>query len=136
MSPTGEDHPIYNLLRLQRDVGAQSRLGMVYTDRVVGSDYNRVAGVGCAAAVRRGVQRAAPARREPDPDRRRHHDRAALVRPLRSGTAAPSVARLGTDASDPDFRARSGFFPRPGLSHANFQPRVTLYGRPGSFIES
>ena len=42
--PTGDDHPVYNLLRLQRDVGAQSRLGMVYTDRVVGSDYNRVAG--------------------------------------------------------------------------------------------
>src|SRR5690348_9450269 len=45
VSPSGTDHPIYNLLRLQRDVGAQSRLGVVYTDRMVGSDYNRVAGV-------------------------------------------------------------------------------------------
>src|SRR6185295_18060585 len=44
VSPTGEDHPIYNLLRVQRDVGAQSRLGLVYTDREVGGDYNRVAG--------------------------------------------------------------------------------------------
>src|ERR671921_1452769 len=45
VSPTGDDHPIYNLLRLQRDLGAQSRVGMVYTDRIVGRDFNRVAGV-------------------------------------------------------------------------------------------
>ena len=44
VSPSGEDHPIYNLLRVQRDMGVQSRLGVVYTDKVVGSDYNRVAG--------------------------------------------------------------------------------------------
>ncbi|HET6578421.1 MAG TPA: DUF5916 domain-containing protein, partial [Gemmatimonadales bacterium] len=44
VSSTGDRHPVYNLLRLQRDVGPQSRLGMVYTDRVEGGDYNRVAG--------------------------------------------------------------------------------------------
>src|SRR5919112_2278889 len=32
VSPNGDDHPVYNLLRLQRDVGAKSRLGLVYTD--------------------------------------------------------------------------------------------------------
>src|SRR5215217_5558913 len=41
---SGQDHPIYNLLRVQRDVGAQSRLGLVYTDKIEGDDYNRVAG--------------------------------------------------------------------------------------------
>src|SRR5919112_1005962 len=45
VSPNGDDHPVYNLLRLQRDVGAKSRLGLVYTDRIVGSDFNRVGGV-------------------------------------------------------------------------------------------
>lgn len=45
VSPSGDDHPVYNLLRLQRDVGAQSRLGLVYTDRIIGSDFNRVAGL-------------------------------------------------------------------------------------------
>ncbi|HEX6668253.1 MAG TPA: DUF5916 domain-containing protein, partial [Gemmatimonadales bacterium] len=43
VSPT-RDHPFYNILRLQRDVGANSRVGMVYTDRIEGSDYNRVLG--------------------------------------------------------------------------------------------
>src|SRR5215213_5309682 len=43
-SLTSEEHPVYNLLRVQRDVGAQSRLGLVYTDRIDGKNYNRVAG--------------------------------------------------------------------------------------------
>ena len=38
------DHPIYNILRLQRDIAANSRVGMVYTDRIEGGDYNRVLG--------------------------------------------------------------------------------------------
>jgi uncharacterized protein DUF5916 len=135
VSPTGHDHPIYNLLRLQRDLGAQSRLGVVYTDRIVGSDYNRVAGADArllfgelysvqlqlAGSRTRtaGVTSTAPL---------------WYARVARNGRTFGF--RLVANASDPDFRARSGFFPRPGLSHANFQPRVTAYGRPGSFVES
>src|SRR4051795_8041180 len=35
-SVSGGDHPVYNLLRVQRDVGTQSRVGLVYTDKVDG----------------------------------------------------------------------------------------------------
>jgi Domain of unknown function (DUF5916) len=135
VSPSGTDHPIYNLLRLQRDVGAQSRLGVVYTDRVVGSDYNRVAGVDArllfgelytvqlqlAGSRTRsaGVTTTAPL---------------WYARLIRNGRTFGF--RFTANASDPDFRAQSGFFPRPGLSHANFDPRVTLYGRPGGLIEN
>ena len=134
-SPSGEDHPIYNLLRLQRDVGTQSRLGLVYTDRVVGSDYNRLlggdarilfgevyslqlqlAGSGTRTA---GVTTGAPL---------------WYARFARNGRTFG--VRATANASDPDFRALSGFFPRPGLSHANLDPRVTLYGRSGGLIES
>src|SRR5947208_12632270 len=41
-SVTGTDHPVVNLLRLRRDLGASSTLGLAYTDRIEGSDYNRV----------------------------------------------------------------------------------------------
>src|SRR6185295_18785603 len=34
VSTTGDDHPVYNILRVQRDVGRQSRVGLVYTDRI------------------------------------------------------------------------------------------------------
>ncbi|HET9040550.1 MAG TPA: DUF5916 domain-containing protein [Gemmatimonadales bacterium] len=135
VSPSGQDHPIYNLLRLQRDLGAQSRLGLVYTDRIVGSDYNRVAGVDgrllfgelytlqlqLAGSRTRtaGLTTTAPL---------------WYARFVRNGRTFGFRAQA--NASDPDFRARSGFFSRPGLSHANLDPRVTLYGRPGSFVES
>jgi hypothetical protein len=135
VSASGEDHPIYNLLRLQRDVGAKSRLGMVYTDRIVGSDFNRVAGLdarllfGEVYSVNLQVAGS--------------HTRTAgatttaplwYARVARNGRTFGFRAQL--NGSDPDFRARSGFFPRPGLSHANLDPRVTLYGRPGSLVES
>jgi hypothetical protein len=43
MSASGQDHPIYNVLRLRRDVGSQSTIGLAYTDKIDGDDYNRVA---------------------------------------------------------------------------------------------
>ncbi|HET7427115.1 MAG TPA: DUF5916 domain-containing protein, partial [Gemmatimonadales bacterium] len=135
VSPTGEDHPVYNLLRLQRDLGAQSRVGVVYTDRIVGSNYNRVGGVDgrilfggintlqlqLAGSRTRtaGVTTTAPL---------------WYARYLRNGRTFGFRAQL--NASDPDFRAQSGFFSRPGLSHANLDPRVTVYGGPGRFVES
>ncbi|MEW5915556.1 MAG: hypothetical protein AB1762_04090, partial [Gemmatimonadota bacterium] len=39
----GDDHPVYNLMRLRRDILTQSTLGLTYTDRVEGADFNRVA---------------------------------------------------------------------------------------------
>jgi hypothetical protein len=37
------DNPIFNIVRLQRDIGGQSRLGATMTDREDGRYYNRVA---------------------------------------------------------------------------------------------
>src|SRR6266568_7050738 len=42
-SPSG-NNPVFNLLRLRRDLGAASTAGLVYTDRIDGDDYNRVLG--------------------------------------------------------------------------------------------
>ena len=44
-SRTGADRPLYNILRLSRDLGAQSRLAMTYTDKVDGVASNRVLSV-------------------------------------------------------------------------------------------
>src|SRR5437667_61163 len=44
-SPTGTDNPIFTILRAQHSMGHGSRTGMVYTDRIVDGDYNRVAEV-------------------------------------------------------------------------------------------
>ena len=128
------DHPVYNLLRLQRDIGANSRLGMVYTDRVEGSNSNRVGGID--GRLVKGVYSAqfqvAGSRTTT----------AGITRtaPLYYGRFIASGRTFGFRAtingSDTDFRARSGFFPRPGFSHANFQPRVSFYGPSGSLLEN
>src|SRR6266496_705804 len=44
-SATGTDNPIFTILRAQRSLGRASRLGLAYTDRIEGDDYNRVAEV-------------------------------------------------------------------------------------------
>ncbi|HZE95137.1 MAG TPA: DUF5916 domain-containing protein, partial [Gemmatimonadales bacterium] len=41
-SPSG-DNPIFNIVRAQRSLGHGSRLGLAYTDRIEGNNYNRVA---------------------------------------------------------------------------------------------
>src|SRR6266480_765726 len=44
-SVTGTYNPIFNILRAQRSLGRGSRVGLAYTDRIEGGDYNRVAEV-------------------------------------------------------------------------------------------
>ena len=43
-SPFGAN-PVYNMLRLRRDLGASSTVGLAYTDRIDSHDYNRLLGV-------------------------------------------------------------------------------------------
>jgi hypothetical protein len=129
------DHPIYNLLRLQRDIGANSRIGMVYTDRIEGGDYNRVLGADARLVfgeVYTVQLQAAGSRTRAGGE--------VTTAPLwqarftRNGRTFGLQANI--NASDEKFRARSGFFPRPGLVHLRFQPRATVYGGGGSLMES
>jgi hypothetical protein len=134
VSPT-RDHPFYNILRLQRDVGANSRVGMVYTDRIEGGDYNRVLGADARVVFGRihtlQLQVAGS---------RTRVGGAVTTAPLWQARFTRNGRTLGfgasINASDEEFRARSGFFPRPGLVHLNFRPRVTVYGDVGSLMES
>jgi uncharacterized protein DUF5916 len=134
LSGTG-DHPIYNILRLQRDIAANSRVGMVYTDRIEGGDYNRVLGADARLVfgeVYTVQLQAAGSRTRVGGE--------VTTAPLwqarftRNGRTFGLQANI--NASDEKFRARSGFFPRPGLVHLRFQPRVTVYRGGGSLMES
>ncbi|MGH7536088.1 MAG: DUF5916 domain-containing protein, partial [Gemmatimonadales bacterium] len=129
------DHPIYNLLRLQRDVGTSSRLGLVYTDRIEGGDYNRVLGTD-GRIIFGGVntiqfQLAGSRTRTASVT---ETARLWFARYIHNGRTFG--LRASINAIHEDFRARSGFLPRPGEAHAQIDPRVTLYGHPGSVLES
>ena len=129
------DHPFYNILRLQRDVAANSRVGMVYADRIEGGDYNRV--LGADARLLFGgiytvqIQAAGSRTRTGGEVTTAPLWQARFTRNGRTFGFSSSI-----NASDEAFRARSGFFPRPGLVHLNFRPRVTVYGGGGSLMES
>lgn len=128
-------HPIYNLLRVRRDLGASSTAGLVYTDRVDGSAYNRVAGADLRAVWRK-----------------LWFSQAQVVG---SWTQDPAGARAGTlwdftffdrtgraygnhgeiQGVSPDFVAGAGFVPRTDFVQARLFNRFTWYGRPGALVE-
>ncbi len=133
-SVTGRDNPVFNILRAQRSLGPGSRVGLVYTDRIEGSDYNRVAeldsrlvfndifGLNLQLAGSRtrvgGVTTTAPLWLSQFTVQHR-------VWGLRS---------LFAGISD-DFRDASGFIGRAGIVHSYVDPSYTAYGKPGAFLE-
>ena len=133
-SATGA-HPVYNMLRLRRDLGPTSTLGIVYTDRVDGHDYNRVLGAD-ARVVWRNVwfseaQIASAWTRDPSGGR---------AGTLWSVTFADRTGRaygnhfelLGVE---PSFQDTSGFVNRVDYVAGRTFNRLSWYGGPGALIE-
>jgi hypothetical protein len=125
--PGSDASPIYNLLRLRRDVGPQSNIGMVYTDRVHDGDYNRVLGFDTRLLLgSRYVVNAQLAgsftRTAGDASHWRPLFDFSLNRTGREGGFT-----LLVEGTHPEFVAGSGFLSRTGIAHAVFQPRKTWY---------
>ncbi|HST07579.1 MAG TPA: DUF5916 domain-containing protein [Gemmatimonadaceae bacterium] len=135
LSPTGTDRAFYNVFRALRDLGGKSRIGVAYTDRVVGADYNRVADVDgrivFGDVYSASFQGAGS------------FDRAGGVThnaPLWEGIFSRNGKELGLryvfTGIDENFRARSGFISRSGIVHAAVDHRVTHFGERGAFLET
>ncbi len=135
LGSTSGDHPIYNLLRVQRDLGSQSRVGVVYTDKIDGNNYNRVAGAD-ARLVFGGVY---SSQLQLAGSRTRSNG-VTTTAPLWSARFARAGRTLGLRYTmtgiDEEFRAQSGFISRPGIVHATLTHSVTVYGQPKGLIEN
>ncbi len=126
--------PYFNAVRLVRDVGGQSTLGMAYTDRVVGDDFNRVAAAdarlvladlytlalqgGASFTRTEGVTRAAP-----------------IWEANFERTGRRLVLGYQVSGIHPDFEAQAGFVNRPGVVYGRTRHRVNFYGAQGAFLE-
>src|SRR5712691_7033269 len=134
-SLTGTDHPVVNLLRLRRDLGASSTLGLAYTDRIEGSDYNRVLGAD-ARVIWKKIW----------------FSDAQIVGSWTQDAAGPRAGELwdvtlydltgrsyGNHAEfvgiSPDFKAASGFVNRVNVVQGRFANRFSVYGKPGAMLE-
>ena len=133
-STTGTDNPVFNILRVQRDVGARSRIGFAYTDRIDGGDYNRVADVD-GRIVFGGIysltfQLAGS---------RTRRNGVTISDPLWLASFNRRGRTIGLTAQfagiGDDFRSASGFIGRSGVVHAYVDPSYTVYGKPGSFLQ-
>ena len=134
-SNTGQYHPVFNVLRVQRDLGAQSRVGFAYTDKIGGGDYNRVADLD-ARLVFGGVY-STQLQLAGSMDRR---DGRTTRAPLWNARFARNGRRFGAryDIAGVarDFRAGSGFISRPGVVNATVSHRLTWPGARGAALES
>jgi hypothetical protein len=129
------NRPLYNILRATRDLGGQSRLGLVYTDKVDGDYYNRVLGVdgrflfGKIYTIRGQVAGS-----------QTHLGAATTKAPLWNASFDRNGRNFwvtySISASDPDFRAASGFLSRTGIVNSAFTHRYTIFGNKGSFFQS
>lgn len=134
-SPTGESRPIVTAARVRRDLGEQSTAGLTYTDRVVGSEWNRVGqadvrlifsklyyfeAVGGGSLTRRNG--------------------ATAWGPIWKFTVDRTGRNWGFNYSiegiHPDFEAQTGFVNRTGIVTPFIANRLTHYGVPGATLEN
>ncbi|MBI4500956.1 MAG: carbohydrate binding family 9 domain-containing protein [Gemmatimonadetes bacterium] len=134
-SASGTENPVYNIVRVRRDIGKQSNVGVAYTDRIEGGNYNRMASVDGRIVFAKAYSL-------------RLQAAGSLTRTAGVTTHAPmwDVAfersgrklnlRYQFNGFSPDFQARAGFIGRSNSSILSFNHRFTFYGRPKSLLES
>ncbi len=138
---TGDDgrthHPVFNVLRLRRDLGSSSTAGLVYTDREDAGAFNRVAGADARFYFSRLYYAEFVAAGSATRDSTGAPTRAA---PLWSALVDRTGHHWGfhyvLEGTDPDFQAQSGFISRTGIAHFMFMNRLSAYGGPGATLEN
>jgi hypothetical protein len=130
----GTAHPLFNIVRLQRDFGGASRAGVIYTDRLDGPNTNHVIGLDSHLVWRSlyslDLQAAMSRTADGSADSSGALWQAAF---RRSGRTFSS--RYSLTANDADFRAAAGFIGRRGVVIANITNQVAVYGKRGAMIE-
>ena len=134
-SANGKDVPLYNLLRLRRDLGAASTLGLVHTDRMEGGDYNRVTGADARVVWRKIWFSDAQIVGSWTADGAGSRSGTLWNTTLADRTGRSYGNHYEIGGITPNFEARSGFVPRTGIVEARAFNRFSFYGRPGARME-
>ena len=130
-------HPIVNLLRLRRDLGASSTLGLVYTDRIVESSWNRVLGADARVIWKKiwfSDAQFVNSWTQPGGTAVRSGQLWDVTLYDRTGYSYGNHAELV--GISPDFEAQSGFVNRRNIVQGRLANRFTWYGKPGARLEN
>ncbi|MGH9144510.1 MAG: DUF5916 domain-containing protein, partial [Vicinamibacterales bacterium] len=134
-SATGIDHPVFNIARIQHDLPRSSKIGLVYTDRIDGSNANRV----FAADTRLlfgsiyNLQLQAGASRTVEDG---HVTTAPMWQAVFNRDGRHFGLRYQTTGIHEDFHAASGFISRAGVITTNLTHRVTWFGAESAPLQS
>ena len=134
-SVTQASHPVYNLLRVQRDVGASSRLGIAYTDRVDGSNYNRVADLD-GSYLFGGIYSFQGQYAQSFTKLGGNLTNAPLWHAGVNRNGDHFAFTYSLDGVHEQFITQSGYINRTGVVNGNVDQRYTFYGAKGALFEA
>jgi hypothetical protein len=131
----GGHAPLFGVLRVRRDLGRNSNLGLVATTREDGGDFSRLLGGDIrlyhsrlyfveVQAVQSWTDSGGAARRGP------------LLQAMWDRTGRNWGFNYSVRAIAPDFRAAAGFVNRTGIVDAEIFNRLTGYGAPDALIQT
>ncbi len=132
-SLTQESHPIFNVLRVQQNVGVRSKLGFVYTDRIDGENYNRVGALDGRLVYGKSNLSFQYGQS------RTHEAGQTFSGPIWNARFSHNGklvgARWSINGISPQFRTRSGFISRAGDVNLSLINLLTFNGKPGGLVE-
>ena len=132
-SGSGNRSPLYNIVRVQRDLGATSRVGLAYTDKIDGNNWNRVLGID--GRVVRGITSTQWQLAGSATHRGTETIRAPLWNLSTTRSGSRYYARFSSSAISEDFDAQSGFIARAGVANFATTHRYTKLGAKGARVE-
>ena len=135
-SVTGAGHPLFNVLRVQRDIGGESVIGSTITDKEQGGAYSRLA----SADSRFTFDKIYSLQLQAAASTTRDSTGAVTGGPLWLARFQRAGRTFGFDyfvkGIDPEFVAASGFISRAGVGSMVLDHRLTLYAPPGGLVET
>jgi hypothetical protein len=133
-SADSASHPIFNIVRVQRDVANASRVGFLYTNRVDGETANHVTAADSHLVWRKiyalDLQFAGSRTSAGADDSSGVLWQAALRR-----TGRRFSLRYSLGGNNRSFRDASGYIGRPGVVTGEFTNQIALFGSPGAAFE-
>ena len=136
-SATGNDHPLFNVLRVRRDILQSSTLGLTVADRTEREGFSRVGLADTRVLFNRAyafnMSLGGSATRAPTGGDTKS---APLWEIGMNRTGLRYGFRYVFSGIGPDFEAAAGFVPRTDYATASGYNRFSWYGKPGDLIES